>query len=766
MLQDGVITRPGGAGPDVPQRVQSLHEDDDGHVWVGTWGRGVMRWDGVSWQTYSTADGLAGRDILSMYSTTDGDLWLGTGFWYRGFWQGGNGLSRFVGRSLATLEDLADVWALAEDSTGAIWIGNMAETRIVREGDVETVPVSDVWGMVADADGMWLNSRRQGLWRYEDGALKDISTARGLPQSGVSVLKDSRGRLWAGWQNDGVSILVGDRVEHLSTSDDSPTGYVGGVAEDRAGNIWIASSNGLSRYDETGFTRYLGRRTSSVLVTGKGHVWAGSFQSGAFHLRPGREAFELLTAADGLGHTSLTHVAQSRDGHLWFSTYGGGVTRYDGTVFQTLLTEDGLPSNAAQGVSQATNGDIWIATDGGATRFRPSPTPPPVEITGAVADRALDVGSGRIRVPVTQTYLAIEFQGSSLKTRPNQLVYLYRMVGHDSDWRQTRARRAVYEDLPVGDYTFQVQAVDRDLDYSELPATLQVQIHPNWGLRALQAGLTAALGAALLAAVWATRRRRERDQAREQLVQELEDELQTARKLQMSLMPESTPSIPGLDVAGRCLPVNHVCGDFFQYFVRNGSLSICMADVTGHAMEAAVPVMMFSGILETEMRLASPLDELFGHLNQTLHHKLDRRTYVCFTMGELQIHQPDTRRLRLANCGCPYPYHYQAANGEVAELQMDAYPLGIRPETEYRIIETRLSSGDCLVFCSDGIIEAGNAQEEIFGFERTEEAIRQGCREDQSAEELIDRLIGAVKAFTGDAPQGDDMTVVVLKVEA
>ena len=71
-----------------------------------------------------------------------------------------------------------------------------------------------------------------------------------------------------------------------------------------------------------------------------------------------------------------------------------------------------------------------------------------------------------------------------------------------------------------------------------------------------------------------------------------------------------------------------------------------------------------------------------------------------------------------------------------------------------------------MVFCSDGIIEAENAEEEVFGFERTAKSIRKGCSEDLSAPQLLDYLISEVKTFTGDTPQGDDQTIVVLKVES
>ena len=252
------------------------------------------------------------------------------------------------------------------------------------------------------------------------------------------------------------------------------------------------------------------------------------------------------------------------------------------------------------------------------------------------------------------------------------------------------------------------------------------------------------------------------EEAQKKLIDELEEELQTAHDMQMGLMPTESPQIDAFDIAGSCLPANHVGGDFFQYFPQNGKLSISLADVTGHAMEAAVPVMMFSGILKSQMEIGGSVEEIFGRLNRSLHGTLDKRTFVCFTMGELDT---ETRTFHLANGGCPYPYHFQASIGEISELQLDAYPLAIRPDSEYQTIDIQLDAGDHIIFCSDGIIEAENGEGEIYGFEQTAETIRQGCSEDLSAEALIDHLIGAVKAFAGETPQGDDMTVVVLKVE-
>ena len=171
---------------------------------------------------------------------------------------------------------------------------------------------------------------------------------------------------------------------------------------------------------------------------------------------------------------------------------------------------------------------------------------------------------------------------------------------------------------------------------------------------------------------------------------------------------------------------------------------------------------MFSGVLESEIKHDHELGELYASLNQTLHSKLDRRTFICFAMGKLDT---ATRTVRLANDGCPYPYHYRGATGKISELEIDAYPLGVHSETAYTALEMALQEGDYVVFCSDGIIEAANTAEDLFGFEQTTETIRAGCAEGLSAETLIDKLISAVQDFAGDEPQGDDMTIVVLKVE-
>ena len=307
-----------------------------------------------------------------------------------------------------------------------------------------------------------------------------------------------------------------------------------------------------------------------------------------------------------------------------------------------------------------------------------------------------------------------------------------------------------------------MEAVDRDLVYSEKPATVFLSVHPPYGTLVLGVGLALALIGLTASVVTTVKRRRERDRAREALLAEAERELQTAHEMQMALMPRESPQIEGLDIAGRCIPATDVGGDFFQYFEQDDKLTLCLADVTGHAMEAAIPVVMFSGILDSQMEQGGDVEAIVNRLNRASCRNLDDRTFVCFTMGELGL---KTGTLRLSNGGCPYPYHFLTDTEAVGELEVDAYPLGVRSDTDYEVVETHLKPGDRVVFCSDGIAEAENMDGEQFGYEQTENTIRQACIEDLSAEATIGRILEVVGAFTGGALQADDMTCVVLHVE-
>ena len=103
----------------------------------------------------------------------------------------------------------------------------------------------------------------------------------------------------------------------------------------------------------------------------------------------------------------------------------------------------------------------WIATEGGLTRYRPQDQPPRIVLKEVIADRHYDVVDS-LNIPVSQDFLLFHFQGMSWTTGPERLAYAYRLVGREDEWSYTYERHVEYRGLNLGDYTFEVRAIDRE----------------------------------------------------------------------------------------------------------------------------------------------------------------------------------------------------------------------------------------------------------------------------------------------------------------
>ena len=245
-----------------------------------------------------------------------------------------------------------------------------------------------------------------------------------------------------------------------SVMDGLPDVIVRSVIQDRQGNLWFGTIGGLNRYD--------------------GKTWT------------------TFGTADALNHNWVYSIIQDRAGDFWFAHWGGGVSRYDGRVFQSLTQEDGLADNGVRVVFEDREGHLWFGTHNGVTRYRPPERfPPRMAIDAVAADRRY-AGVSEVSIPSTTKLIAFEFHAMSLKTRPDGIVYRYRLNGYDDDWKTTRSRRVEYQDLPGGTHTFEVEAVDRDLVYSEQPATLALTVRLPYE----RLGLLSALGIAVVLIAW------------------------------------------------------------------------------------------------------------------------------------------------------------------------------------------------------------------------------------------------------------------------
>ena len=361
-----------------------------------------------------------------------------------------------------------------------------------------------------------------------------FTTADGLAHNHVSaILPDRDGHLWFSTWGGGVSRYDGATFTTYTKRDGLGDDYVFWIVQDREGDLWFATvGGGVSRYDGDTFTTYTTEdglaedRVYSLLEDRDGHLWFGTHTGGVS--RFDGKSFTTFTTQDGLAANYVCSGIQSRDGHLWFINWGGGVSRFDGHSWSVLTAEDGLASNGVVSALQDRAGQIWFSTQAGLTRYRPpSPSPPPVFVDAVVADRRYEDPS-RLAVPSSANLLHFEFHGMSLKTRPEAMLYRYRLAGRDSTWRTTHAQQVEYEDLPWGSYTFEVVAVDRDLTYSAEPAVVTVRVRPPYERQ----GWLSALSLAVAAITWQAWRLVRRNTALNTANRVLRDEMETRARVE------------------------------------------------------------------------------------------------------------------------------------------------------------------------------------------------------------------------------------------
>jgi len=242
---------------------------------------------------------------------------------------------------------------------------------------------------------------------------------------------------------------------------------------------------------------------------------------------------------------------------------------------------------------------------------------------------------------------------------------------------------------------------------------------------------------------------------------QLANELQTARQMQISLMPAADPKTEGLDIAGISVPAEEVGGDLYDYFEPvglPGTIGIAVADVSGKAMKAAIATVLVSGMLRSEYGRTGVPSDILRNVNHSLRGGLEAHGFVAMQILTLA---PREMIAHYTNAGQVYPLLRRG--GEIQYFGGSALPLGIAGEAEFKDASVSLEAGDVLLLVSDGITEAMNERRELFGFERLETTLL-GLPSGLSARAMLDSVLSQVRAFAGKAKQHDDITLVVVKV--
>jgi len=240
---------------------------------------------------------------------------------------------------------------------------------------------------------------------------------------------------------------------------------------------------------------------------------------------------------------------------------------------------------------------------------------------------------------------------------------------------------------------------------------------------------------------------------------QLELDLAMAREVQLRLQPTEAPEEHNAEMAVRFLPARTIGGDLYDFldygFKRT---AIVLGDVSGKAAPAALFAALVSGIMRAAAKERPEPARMLALLNDALQERKLESQYVTMLFA---LWDGQTRTLKVANSGAVQPVFCRS--GKAVTVQAEGFPLGLFANVSYDEVTVATEPGDAVVFISDGILDADNAQGEMYGNERLESLLCSHRK--KTAQEIADAILADVNRFQGGQDRFDDETIVVLKVK-
>src|SRR5215203_1675111 len=241
----------------------------------------------------------------------------------------------------------------------------------------------------------------------------------------------------------------------------------------------------------------------------------------------------------------------------------------------------------------------------------------------------------------------------------------------------------------------------------------------------------------------------------------LEQELEVARRIQQASLPKEMPQLEKWQIAPYYQPAREVGGDFYDFLeLADGRLGVVVGDATGKGVPAALMMASTRSTLRAVAQASESPGDALRRVNDPLATDIPSNMFVtCF----YAILDPKSATLSYANAGHDLPY-LRRSDGDVEELRARGMPLGLMPGMGYEEGEISLSEGNCVLFYSDGLVEAHNPRGEMFGFPRLRELVAEHGAEERS---LGTFLLEELYSFVGEGwEQEDDITLLTLRRSA
>ncbi|MBN1895481.1 PP2C family protein-serine/threonine phosphatase [bacterium] len=241
----------------------------------------------------------------------------------------------------------------------------------------------------------------------------------------------------------------------------------------------------------------------------------------------------------------------------------------------------------------------------------------------------------------------------------------------------------------------------------------------------------------------------------------VDQEMATAREIQSRILPRTMPSIKGLEIEARYIPMSAVAGDFYDFLVKDNRICILLADVSGHGVGAAlIGSMLKIAFASQEQNMSDPARVLQG-INRTLHGRIEGNfvTACCIYID------PGKDMIYYSNAGHPPSFLFRETESEIDDLTGEGIILGPFPDATYKNLSLSINKNDRILLYTDGLTEAPNPAGELFGDQRLKSFLR--AHADHPASQLIDGLFAHLYAWSGKTPHqslDDDLTAIVIDI--
>ncbi len=654
---------------------------------------------------------------------------------------------------LIKMLDGCRIRSVIQDSRGRLWISTWRKYGLLCCENGEVTAFSEEEGLFSSSvrticereDGSILVANTGGVSVIENGRVTEgYGKEEGLQNTEVlTVAEGTDGDILIGSNGDGIYVIGKDGIRNIGAGEGLASDVVMRITRDPVRKIyWIVTGNSLAYmtedYQVTTIKNFPYTNNFDLYVNSRGDVW--------------------VLCSYGIFIVPVEQMLEN--GEIEAVHYG---------------RDNGLPCVAtANSYSALTDrGDLYIAGATGVVKVN-------------IEEPLSHINDLKVAVPyIVADGERIDPDEKGMFHIPSQVhrvivysyVYNYSLINPDVsyylegfDQKEVTVSRSdlapvEYTNLPGGSYQFVIRLkdlMDRDSKTISIGIIKEKAFYERIGFYIALALLGAAVLAGIVRLYIRKRMQALEMKHREEAEKErIGSELQMANRIQESMLPDRFPAFPDrneFDIYATMTPAREVGGDYYDFFlIDDDHLALVIADVSGKGVPAALFMMITKVIVQSHAMMGQSVGEILTKTNEAICSNNRVEMFVTIWLGVLEI---SSGRIVAANAGHEYP---ALKHGDRFELLKDrhSFVVGGMEGVPYREYTIDLKPGDRLFLYTDGVPEAADEKEELFGTGRMIDALNQNP--EGSPEEILANVRKFVESFAGSAEQFDDMTMLCLE---